>query len=170
MSESFEYIFTHFTTAQLNEWMVINPHRFEALVELAISPEEKYSRHGAWMLGKWVVGNEDKMPPYIPKMLECIPIVCDSQKRDLLNVLRQVEIGEDHEGILFDQSVKIWSDVGKMPSLRYHAMRVILKIAVKYPDLKNEIDLITSKEYVETLSGGVRNSLGKMLEDYEKKL
>lgn len=59
--------------------------------------------------------------------------------------------------------MEIWEQVGKIPSVRIFAFRLIVRIARKYPELKNEIAFLTQPHYTETLSPGIRNSVHKLL-------
>ncbi len=86
----------------------------------------------------------------------------DGHQRELLKILYRMELSEEQEGIVFDLCMNVWEQVGKAPSVRHNAFRMISRIASKYPGLSNEIAMITQEHYLETLSPGVRRSVMKM--------
>jgi len=79
-----------------------------------------------------------------------------------------MELTEECEGQLFDISFKIWENTGNQQSVRYNALKLILKIVEKHPDLSNEVVFLTESKYLETLSEGVKKSIARMIADYRR--
>jgi hypothetical protein len=74
-----------------------------------------------------------------------------------------MHLDEEQNGYLYDLCVSIWKQVEKKPSVRFTAFRGVLKIAHTYPDLTNELLLLTQEKYMESLSPGVKKSILKMV-------
>jgi hypothetical protein len=59
--------------------------------------------------------------------------------------------------------VTVWERIGKKPSVRYNAFKIIVKIAKKHPDLSHEIGFLIQDQYLESLSPTVKKSISKMI-------
>ena len=57
----------------------------------------------------------------------------------------------------------IWEQINKTPSVRINALKFIIKIAKKHPDLAKEITFLTEDHYLESLSPGAKNSVTKLM-------
>ncbi len=79
-----------------------------------------------------------------------------------------MELNEEYEGFLFDVCMTVWEKINKRPSVRLTAFKSIVKIAKKYPDLSNEITLITQNEYMDSLSPGVKRSISRMIKEFTR--
>ncbi len=97
--------------------------------------------------------------PMIAKIIDVIPKVIDGQQRELINVLRIFDLSEMEETLLFDVCVELWCDLKKIPSVRFKAFKYILKVCKKYPDLQNELSLLSEDHYFESLSEGIKRTL-----------
>jgi hypothetical protein len=74
-----------------------------------------------------------------------------------------MELNDDNEGKLFDICVNIWEKIGKQPSVRYNAFKLIVKIVRNHPDLSKEIIFLTESHYTDSLSDTVKKSIFKMI-------
>ena len=74
-----------------------------------------------------------------------------------------MELDEKYEGVLFDICMGIWEQIIKAPSVRVNALKLIVKIATKHPELKKEISFIAQDHYLESLSPGARHSVKKIM-------
>jgi len=92
-----------------------------------------------------------------------LPTKNEGHQRELLKILLQMDLTENQESFLFDVCMTIWEQVNSSPSIRHNAFRYIVKMAKKYPELSNEISVLTQNRYMETLSPGARKSVYKMV-------
>jgi hypothetical protein len=79
-----------------------------------------------------------------------------------------MELSDEIEGKLFDICVNIWGKLGKQPSVRYNAFKLMVKIIKKHPDLSKEILFLTESHYTDSLSDTVNKSISKMIEGIKK--
>jgi hypothetical protein len=149
-------------------FMESHPEKFKELIELAIINEHPYSWRAAWLLFDCMEEDDLRVKPYIKKIINILEQVKDGQKRDLINVLRKMKIEEEQEGLLFDTCIFIWTKTDKIPSVRWSALKLMLQITKKHPDLYHEVLLLTQNEYVETFSPGIGRSIQKLLKDFKK--
>jgi len=77
-----------------------------------------------------------------------------------------MDLSEEDEGFLFNVCVSVWETINKAPSVRLTALKLIVKIAGKYPDLANEIKFLTREHYLDSLSPAVIKSISKLIKDF----
>ncbi len=170
METSLEYILTNSYKDGTLEYMNNHPSEFDELLQLATSDKQPYSWRAAWLLSNCMLDNDRRVKPYVAEIANILDKVRDSQKRDLLKVLCKMDIDEECEGILFDICVDIWCKLDKMPSVRANAFKLILQITKKNPGLYNEVILLADDQYINTLSGGIRNSVRKWIRKLKSEL
>lgn len=143
-----------------------HPESFQQVIQLALSDRQPFAWRAAWLLWSCTDENDPRVQPFLKDILAVLPSRGDGHQRELLKIVNQLQLDEDHEGILFDACVSMWENVHKKPSVRFHAMKTILKITEKYPELTGEISFLTQEHYLESLSGGIRNSVLRMIKDH----
>lgn len=168
VNNSIEYILSNLLTEDLVDYVESHPDCIEELIQFALSDAAPLCSRAAWLLSKITRDNDPRIKPYTTKFLEIIPQVKDGHQRDLINVLRKMNLNEEEEGLFFDLCVTIWCDLSKIPSARYYAFQYLLKIVDKYPDLINEIVLLTEDFYLESLSPGIKRTINKMIKNLHK--
>lgn len=167
MQTELEYILTNSYKDGMISFLTTNPEHFDEAISLAIIDKQPYSWRAAWILWSCMVENDIRIQAHIKNLISAIESKKDGQKRELLKILLMMEIDEENEGVLFNICIGIWENILYKPALRFTAFMVILKIAKKYPDLKTEIKFYTQNQYIETLSGGIRNSINKHIKKYK---
>lgn len=150
-------------------FMEEHPEKIAELIELSVIDDQPLSWRAAWLLSDCMEENDVRVKPYIDKMLANINRVKDGQKRDLINILRKMEVDEEQEGLLFDTCADLWSKTDKIPSVRWVALKLMMKTTEKHPELFHEIDFLTQDHYLETLSPGIKHSIKRLLKDYRNK-
>tara|TARA_R110000868_G_scaffold259361_5_gene517304 strand:+ start:65050 stop:65547 length:498 start_codon:yes stop_codon:yes gene_type:complete len=145
-----------------------HPENFDVAMKLALSQEQPISWRATWMIGGSVKKYDSQIQPYIQNILDILPDLEDGHQREFLKVLNQLELVEEHEGQLLDFSISVWEQLKKQPSVRHTAFRIMVKAAKKYPELANEVLLLTQPQYINTLSPGVKKGVFKMLEELRK--
>ncbi len=163
METPLEHVLMAFNKKQMMAWLETHPESFTEAIHLAIADKQPCSWRAAWLLWGCMEDNDLRIRPFIPGITECLEIKRDGHQRELLKILYRMDLSEEQEGFLFDLCMNVWEKVGKAPSVRHNAFRMIVKIASKYPELSNEIALITQNHYLDTLSPGVRRAVMKMI-------
>ncbi len=142
-----------------------HPEHFDEAIKLAISDKQPYSWRSAWLLWSCMEENDKRIQKHIKSIVESIKTKKDGHQRELLKILYQMEIKEKYEGVLFDICITIWEGIGKNPSVRITALKFILKVANKHPELLEEIVFLTQDHYLESLSPGVKRSIERMMKE-----
>lgn len=140
---------------------------FGYTIQLAVSEELPWCWRAAWLIDASIQKNDARIRPFLLNILRAIPDKDDGHQRELLKILLKMDLEEEFEGLLFDLSVNLWEQVRKQPSVRYYAFQGMVKVAEKYPELKNEVLSLTQPHYINPLSSGIRKSLLKKLNALE---
>ena len=159
--------------SQKDEWityMASHPDDFPELIELSISDKQPYSWRAAWLLSSCMNNNDPRVKSHIQKIINLLPTIENSQQRALLKVLEKMEIESEYEGPLFDTCTIIWKNIHNTATLRFQAFKIMIAISKKYPDLSNEIILLTDPYYTDNLSYVVRKSVFTLMTDTKPKL
>lgn len=166
METKLEHILTNSFKDEMISFMGAHPESFEEAVKLAISKKQPYSWRAAWLLWSCMEQNDPRIQGYIKSIISTIETKDDGHQRELLKILLQMELNEEHEGFLFNVCVTVWEKINKKPSVRFTAFKFISKMAKKYPDLRHEITFLTQNQYLDTLSPGVKKSVYKMIKGF----
>jgi hypothetical protein len=142
-----------------------HPEHFDEAIKLAISDDQPYSWRAAWLLWSCMEENDKRIQKHIKSIVESIKTKKDGHQRELLKILYQMEIKEKYEGVLFDICITIWEQIGKVPSVRYTALKFIIKIAKNHPELLGEIEFLAQDHYLKSLSPGVKRSIERMMKE-----
>jgi len=143
-----------------------HPEYFEEAIELAVADKQPYSWRAAWLLWSCMEENDQRIKKYIEDIVSVVKDKNDGHQRELIKILLQMELKEKYEGILFNICMDVWEQINKSPSVRITALKFIIKIAKKHPELSQEISFLTQDHYLESLSPGVKHSVSKMMNEF----
>jgi len=159
-----EKVLTQASKKEMIDFLLAHPAYFEEAMGLALSDKQPFSWRAAWLLSDCIVPNDARVTSYLPLIVAILPTAKDAQFRELIKVLLEMRVPEELEGVLFSLCVEKWKDLSMAPAVRYNAFRMMLAIRNKYPELHHEIELLSSAEYLDSLSRGVKHSVQKMLQ------
>jgi len=165
METRLEHVLTHFYKEGMIRHLAEHPEDFEEALQLAVSNKQPYSWRSAWLLWSCMEMDDARVKGSIKKIIELLPTLKDGHQRELLKILQMMELCEEEEGLVFNLCLTVWEQIHKAPSVRWHAFMTLLKIAKNYPDLLHEIQFLTQEQYMETLSPGIRHTLGLRIKE-----
>ena len=146
-------------------YLASHPEDFNEAIKLAVSNKQPYSRRAAWLIWSCIEENDQRVQGYVNEIIKSLPTKTEDHQRELIKILLQMELAEEHEGILFDLCITVWQKLDNKPSVRFNAFKMIKKIAQRHPDLTNELVLLTQNEYMDSLSSAAQKSIYKMLKE-----
>jgi len=149
-------------------YLQAHPEAFEELILLAQGNKQPYAWRAAWLLSNAMKKNDKRLQSHVSTFINILPNAPEGHKRDLLNILRKMEVDEEQEGRLFDHCVTIWEHTNQIPSVRHNAFRIIVKIAKNYPELLDEIRFLTQEHYIKPLSDGIKKVIRKTIKELWK--
>lgn len=146
----------------LLQYLKDNPNAFVPLLELSLlnTPE---AWRGSWLVGHTMQKNDERIQPYVDKLISKLLSYKEGHQRQVLIILINMNLDDEQEGLLFDYCLNIWENIKIIPSTRVTAIKYILKIVDKFPELKPEVTLWTQEMYLDTLSPGIKTSLLKQV-------
>jgi hypothetical protein len=165
METKLEHILTNTYKAEMISYLKSHPEDFNEAVRLAIADKQPYSWRAAWLLWSCMDKNDQRIQPYIKKIIDTLPSKCDEQLRELLIILQRMDLSDAYEGKLFDICVNVWEKVGKQASVRFNAFKLMVRIIKNHPELSKEIIFLTESQYTDSLSDNVKKSISKMIAD-----
>lgn len=163
METPFEQVLLNSHKPEIIRFLHQHPECFQEAIKLAIGEKEKLSWRAAWMLWAFLEENDRRIKPYLNRIIKAIPDRSESQQRELLKIVYLMELNEEQEAALFDLCLSIWKEVKKVPSVRYNALKCLMKMLKKHPELESEIQFVTTAIYTENLSHGFKHSVKLML-------
>ncbi|MCV6630697.1 MAG: hypothetical protein OIF50_12665 [Flavobacteriaceae bacterium] len=150
-------------TKELTVYFKNNRCRLPELRAVALENNRPDSPRAAWMWTKFVKPQDTEVLVCLDAILLRLGDATDGHQRDLLRILYIADNYKEQAGLVFDKALAIWEDRSKLPATRYMAYQVLLQIGEWYPELQQEIDLLSTDFYLETLSPGIQHSLRKKL-------
>jgi len=114
--------------------------------------------------------DDARLQKHLKKIINSIKTKQDGHQRELIKILLMMNLNKVHEGKLFALCLDLWEDVNKDPSVRFTALKMLLKIAKNYKELFKEISILTQDQYLESLSPGVKKSISKLLNEFNRSL
>ena len=117
-----------------------SPVRLEELMNLFFSDDNMICQRASWSVGLLGSKNPKIFEPYFPKMIEALEFpLHDAIVRNTLRTWKEMEIPEEYEGVVFERCYNYLVDVNQPVAIRVFAMCILSNIAVKYPELIEEL-------------------------------
>ncbi len=168
METQLEHILISSYKNEMISYMKTHEEAFDEAVALAISDKQPFSWRAAWLLWSCMEENDRRIKKHIKRIVHYIPLARDNQKRELLKILLCMQLNDKQSIFLFDKCMELWKDITKDPSVRYTALKMILKISDKYPELYNEFALTLQDHFIDTLSPGIKKSIARLIRGAQK--
>ena len=165
MESVFELKLLSLYKKEMISFMNAHPEYFEEAIELAVSDKQPYSWRAAYVLWSVIRENDRRIQKHIKKIVGAAKNKEDGHQRELLKILLMMELDEKYESELFDICMGVWVQINKAPSVRVNALKMIIKIASKHPELRKEFSFLTQDHYLESLSPGARHSVRILIKE-----
>lgn len=135
---------TKVNTIRITQWVGSNPERIAELMQLFMQDEYRVVQRAAWIVRYVSEAQPDLMQPYIPQMVARLkdPTVHIAVKRNVLRILEEAELPEPIHSDLLNICFDAIADPAEAIAVRAVALTVLTRLAVLYPEIKNEIHLI----------------------------
>lgn len=163
-----EWILTHSYKAEMIAYMREHPEAFAEAVTLATDNRMPYSWRAAWLLWSCLEPNDPRLRRHYGRIVRAIGSSRENQQRELFKILQMMDVLAEYEAELFDACVSAWENLNAQPSVRVNALKLLVKIAERHPDLFREVILLTGPQYLDTLSTAVRKSVIKIMKSTQR--
>lgn len=166
MHSPLEQKLINFCKEEMVSFLDSNPGNFEEAIRLALSDKQPFSWRAAWLLSICMAENDKRIRKHIKGIIDSINTKLDGHQRELLKILYKMEINKAYEGHLFDLCMNLWERIDKDPSVRLTALKVMIKIANKHPEIAKEISFLLQDHYLDTLTPGAKKSVMKTKKNF----
>jgi hypothetical protein len=164
-----EQVLTSFYKRDMIAFMHAHPEAYDEAITLAVGDRQPLSWRAAWLLIDCIDDDDPRVRPHIRRIIAAIPGKADGHQRELIKLLSRMTFSERDEGRVFDLCLSLWETLGTQPSVRVNALKLLVQIAHRHPELSREITLLVQDRHLETLSAPVRKSVSKILKGLEPK-
>ena len=165
MNSPLEYVLLNSHKPAMITFMEAHPECLSEAVKLAIGNKDKLAWRSAWMLSDYLEKNDRRIKPYLKKIIKAVEGKPDGQQRELLKLIQLMKLDDEGEGMVYDLCTGLWKEIRKSPSVRINALKCLLDILKRHPELKEEIQFLCGSEYLEALSAGAKRSVQRMLNE-----
>ncbi len=130
-------------TEKVARYVGADTTRFKELMKLFFCSETILTQQAAWIMNVCVEKHPFLVNPFLEKMIDNLAKpVHDGVKRSTVRVLQDVEIPEKLIGKTADHCFTLLTKSSEPVAVKVFSMSVLLKIAKKEPELKNELKII----------------------------
>lgn len=113
---------------------------FDALVILVLQAENRIAARAAWVMRHCYDDHPWLVEKHIPAMIKRLEKpACDAVKRNMLAILKDIDIPEALEGQLLNSCFIMLNDRSEPVAIKMFSMVVLFNLALKYPDIKHEL-------------------------------
>jgi hypothetical protein len=118
-----------------------DPGKFADLVNVFLKGPYRVTQRIAWPLSYCVEENTALIHPHLTKILKFAQRAdADvSVKRNVARLLQFIDIPQKYQGTVADMCFKFFSDTKETIAVRVFSMTVLVNLAKKIPELKNEL-------------------------------
>lgn len=122
------------------EYIGDDKKRFKELMNLFFVNDYRLNQRSSWAVLITIQKNPKLVKPYLPKMLKKLDEkVHDAVIRNTIRIFEVIEIPESIEGELYAKCYHYLTSLQYPVAIKAFSMTVASRIALKYPELQNEI-------------------------------
>lgn len=155
--------------SKVQAYVHAHPDCVNEALQLISGGESPVSWRAAWLIELHMKQNDSRIQPHIEELIRILPSRAESEQREIMKILYKMDVDENIEGLLFDHCASIWLTLNKQTSVRVNALKLICKIAMRQPEMMDELKVLTQSHYLEKMSLPIRNSIGRMISGVSKK-
>lgn len=146
-----------------------DPDRFAVLARLVLSQDADIVLRASWLLTLCAERTPSLLLPWIPKLITAAarPNASDALRRNIVRSLQFVDIPRRSQGRAAELCFGFLQDVTAPIAAKAFSMTVLANIAMKEPDLRNELVLVI-EQLVPYGSAGIRSRARKVLDRLRK--
>jgi hypothetical protein len=143
--------------------------RFRQLVRIFLGNDYRLTQWAGWPLSDIVKKHPELIRPYLRPMIRSVdrPGMHEAVKRNVMRLLQFIDIPANLAGMAFDKAFRLFSDTGESIAVRVFAMQVLADVAMKEPELRNEVILLI-EEGLPYGSPGYRSRASRLLKKLKK--
>ena len=136
------------STLQIVEYVGSDKKRFEELIKLFFSKNNRISQRASWPLGYAAIAHPELIYSYLEQMIQNLENpIHNAVKRNTIRIMGELDIPESLLGAAADVCFRFLDDPKEAIATRVFSMEVLLNITKKEPDLANELRIVIEDHY-----------------------
>jgi len=150
------------TTQAVINWVGNDVSRFNQLMAAVFSNNTILAQRAAWAMSYLVVEQPFLIQPHILKLLKHVKgNVHPALKRNTFRFLKEIELSEKFYSPIIDACFAVASNPKEPIAVICFAMQTLVKITLRYPEIKNEVLYLTDI-HQQNQAPGVQNTIQKI--------
>ena len=144
--------------------------RFKELLDLFLGSDYRITQRAAWAVSSWAELHPELIKPYLNKLVDNLelPDQHHAVKRNTLRVFQFMDIPEKSQGKLYDICIKFLLSMHEPIAIKAFSITVLQNLAMKYPDLQQELKVIFSDVAKHETSPAIVHRAKKALKEFSK--
>src|SRR5690606_15375684 len=133
---------------RITNYIQDDPVKFSQLYHYFLSNDGAIQRKAIWALSCCVEKWSDLIIPYCKELIPYLQQArsSDGVKRNILRLFQFIDIPENIEEDLLANCFDFLANCQEAVAVRVFAMQLLAKLSLKYPEIKNELDLLIEDE------------------------
>ena len=129
------------TVTRIVRWIGNHPERFDALMRLFLSADERLAQCAAWPLGYAAIAHPVLLKKHFSSLVRQLrlPDRHDAIKRNTLRILESVPIPVRFHGQVMDDCFRFINDPQEKPAVKAYSLTVLEQLCGVYPDIAPEL-------------------------------
>lgn len=153
---------------RVRDIVVDDPIRMDELMELFFSIDLRECQRASWPLGMIADRDTAILRPYLQRMTDNLDhAVHDAVIRNTFRTFQSIDFPEEVEGEIYEKSYQFFADSEQAIAIRVFAMTVCGNIAIKYPELQEEIISLIEAHYPHG-SAGFKSRAKRIIREFGK--
>lgn len=152
---------------RIAKWIGRDTRRFQQLLDLFLYDEYRVVQRSAWVMRLVAEKHPALLSPHLPvivgRMEEAgVPVAV---KRNVLGVLQELPLPENLHGPVMNSCFAFLEDPQETVAVKSFAMTILARLAIHYPDIKNEIRLLIADQLENNPTPGIQSKARKVLKE-----
>lgn len=140
---------------------------WDCLSELCMGEDGFVSWRSAWLLAELSTTELDKMPLQVDRLIIHARTNNPSVQREFFKLIEKLDLPEEEQSAYFDWAVEAWLKIDNPPSTRIAALKAMVRMSRLHPELNREILQMGNRQYLESLSPGIRAQAERIFQNLE---
>ncbi len=163
--------FSKMNSVKISLYVGADADRFAELMSYMLGDDRELSRRAAWAVSFCFENHPFLFDAHVEELVNVMASkkYHDAVKRTATQALQYMEIPEDLEGPAYDNAIAILNDTEEPIAVKAYSMSILEKIALKFPELKQEVILIVENQ-IPYSSAGYKSRGTKLLKKLKERV
>ena len=145
------------------DYVINDPQKIDDLMDCFFDNNNRLCQNASWPMTAIGEKKPDLIIPYIGKMLLVLENKAhNSVVRNIIRFFQTIQLPEEYEGAIFDKCFEYLNNTKEEVAVRVFSMSVLSNLAMKYPELKEEL-IISIEMYYSNSSPSYKSRAKKEL-------